>query len=157
MRSQESEVMRIHDVSISLLEVPGEVSLNINVAGCPLRCDGCHSPHLRNDKGVKDINCSELLTTFGSYLPYVTCINFMGGEWAHDIETFIDFLKPHFKVSMYTGCTLDQIKFAHKLDYIKVGPYKEELGGLASKATNQRMYFFDDKGMTDITYKFQRG
>jgi len=47
-------------------------------------------------------------------------------------------------------------------DYIKIGPYKEELGGLDKPTTNQRLYAYNpaysdftiDKSWKDITYKF---
>ena len=47
------------------------------------------------------------------------------------------------------------------LDYIKIGPYIKDKGGLDSKGTNQRMYeVISDKNgrriLNDITYKFQR-
>ena len=49
-------------------------------------------------------------------------------------------------------------------NYIKLGPYIEELGPLNNKNTNQRLYQVREerdettgdsyKGVTDITYKF---
>lgn len=41
-------------------------------------------------------------------------------------------------------------------DYIKVGPYIEELGPLNSKTTNQRFYKVESGNLIDITYKFQK-
>ena len=48
------------------------------------------------------------------------------------------------------------------LDYIKVGPYKEELGGLDSPNTNQRFYKITTSdsssliNIKDITLKFRK-
>lgn len=33
-------------------EVPNEVTLGINVSGCPYKCKGCHSPFLWKDEGI---------------------------------------------------------------------------------------------------------
>ena len=32
-------------------EIPGEVTLALNLSGCPNRCAGCHSPHLWEEVG----------------------------------------------------------------------------------------------------------
>lgn len=41
--------------------------------------------------------------------------------------------------------------------YIKLGPYMENLGGLKSDRTNQRLYRIENGGkMNDITYRFRR-
>ena len=39
-------------------------------------------------------------------------------------------------------------------DYVKIGSYKQELGGLASSKTNQRMYRLANGKMEDITALF---
>ena len=40
------------------------------------------------------------------------------------------------------------------LDYLKLGAYKHELGGLGSKATNQRFYAIHDGKLIDRTSLF---
>lgn len=32
-------------------EIPDEVTLALNLSGCPNGCPGCHSPHLQRDEG----------------------------------------------------------------------------------------------------------
>lgn len=39
------------DYDIVFQEVPGEVSLALNISNCPFKCEGCHSPHLRENIG----------------------------------------------------------------------------------------------------------
>jgi anaerobic ribonucleoside-triphosphate reductase activating protein len=40
-------------------------------------------------------------------------------------------------------------------DYIKVGPYKKDLGGLRNPNTNQKLYKKDKNGRWEnITYRF---
>ena len=43
--------MRIFNYDIVFQEVPDEMSLCITVCGCPLKCDGCHSPHTWGNSG----------------------------------------------------------------------------------------------------------
>ena len=56
---------------------------------------------------------------------------------------------------------LNSVKMKHNLhhfDYIKMGPYIEELGPLTSRTTNQRLYEIkhkpQDNELIDITHKF---
>ncbi len=60
-------------------EVPGEVTLALNLAGCPNRCEGCHSPHLQQEVGetLDDAMLDGLLARYGDS---VTCVGFMGGD-----------------------------------------------------------------------------
>jgi anaerobic ribonucleoside-triphosphate reductase activating protein len=44
----------------------------------------------------------------------------------------------------------------HNFDYIKLGAYIEELGGLDSLKTNQRLYKITNEQMEDITNHFQK-
>lgn len=39
-------------------------------------------------------------------------------------------------------------------DYIKLGNYSDELGGLTSPITNQKMFMKTDNMYVDITYMF---
>lgn len=42
------------------------------------------------------------------------------------------------------------------LDYLKIGPYKEDRGGLNDPDTNQSFYIVNDCDLIDITYKFRK-
>ena len=44
-------VVRYYNFDIVFAEIPGETTLAINIANCPNRCPGCHSPHLQADAG----------------------------------------------------------------------------------------------------------
>ena len=149
--------MKIVETSISLLEVPGEVALNVGVVGCPLRCKGCHSPYLRNSKNIQDVSLDQFKSNISKVAPFITCINFMGGEWEQDFPVFVTELKKQFKISLYTGFSIEEIKNLNDLDYIKVGPFIKELGGLSSVTTNQKMYKKQNSNFIDITYLFQQG
>ena len=43
------------------------------------------------------------------------------------------------------------------LDYIKVGSYNQNLGGLSSENTNQRFYKKEKHELIDISYVFKSG
>jgi hypothetical protein len=60
-------------------EVPGEVTLALNLSLCPNHCPECHSPHLRGQVGepLDDILLGGLLARYGDA---VTCVAFMGGD-----------------------------------------------------------------------------
>lgn len=139
--------------SIVMQEVPNEVSLAINISGCPHRCEGCHSKELWEYIGAyltDDID--ELLEEYGDL---ISCVCFMGGDQnSEELEYCIDKAKEkQLKTCLYTGTdniNLIDKSIIQKLDYIKVGKYIEDLGGLDSKTTNQKMY--DLKNNKEITF-----
>ena len=79
------------------------------------------------------------------------------------LAKYIKTFYPGLKVAWYSGRQeLPKHFNLEPFNFIKLGPYIEELGGLDSKTTNQKMYQrvnkeFDDlylNGFEDITYKF---
>lgn len=148
------------DYQITTQDVPDEISLAISMSGCPLHCKGCHSSFTWDPTfGVEMTD--ELLHKLIKKNKYISCVLFWGGEWqlARLLE-LIEIVKEYkLKVCLYTGLTLNQVKLncpvlLDKLDYIKVGRWMEELGGLNHKTTNQRLYRIENKQLTDITNKF---
>ena len=149
--------------TVALQEVPDEVSLVFNISGCPYRCEGCHSPYLWEDAGEPLLPNVERIV--GEYSRLITCVCFMGGDQQiADIACAMYWIRAKFglKTCLYSGSDdLERLKvLAPVADYIKVGSYHKELGGLDSPATNQRMYKVEGcKGKyayTDITSKFWR-
>lgn len=136
--------MKYTDTMITFREVPDEVSLCINISGCPNRCNGCHSPELWEDIGT-ELN-EESLTALIDKNEGITCVCFMGGDADPEyVRKLALFVKTHYfsiKTCWYSGKTLTEINDVdlEPYDYIKVGPYKEELGGLDSPSTNQRFF-----------------
>lgn len=67
---------------------------------------------------------------------------------------------PFLKIGWYTGReAISEDVDLKNFDYIKVGPYIKDLGGLSSPATNQRMFKILHLGnkerKVDITRHFQ--
>ena len=59
------------------------------------------------------------------------------------------------KVAWYSG-RYDKPLNIKDFDYIKLGPYMPEHGGLKSPDTNQRFYKVIDGNLLDFTSRFQK-
>jgi anaerobic ribonucleoside-triphosphate reductase activating protein len=154
-------MLRFVSYDIVFQEIPGEVTLAVNISGCPHRCKGCHSPYLWEDAGaLLDENAlCELLQKYGSA---VTCICFMGGDANPRRVAELAALSRvktggSIKTGWYSGrATLPESSFVQHFDYIKLGAYVESLGGLRSAATNQRFYHVENGRMVDSTSRFRK-
>lgn len=146
-------------------EIPGEISLGISISGCILHCKGCHSRELWEDRGV-NLDVKELKRILKEH-PGISCVLFLGGE--HKIEALMElfeYVKTNTKYKVAWYCGLDmlpkgKISICRNLDYVKVGHYDQELGGLDSPTTNQRLYQLNhnEDGTyweNDITFKLQQ-
>ena len=62
------------------------------------------------------------------------------------------------KVGWYSGRSeLPEGFSTEGIEYLKLGPYIEKLGGLRAPTTNQRLYKADPGGsLRDITHRFRR-
>ena len=168
-------MFKIDSIKILTAEIPDEISLGISVKGCPKRCEGCHSSYLwdigdlgtlgeENSSDSYEVSLGEIEQALKRYEKAgLTCILFLGGDWEHMLlESLLRHLKAHYdlKLALYTGCNLDELlglsELLETLDYLKVGPYMQELGGLSSRKTNQKLFKIQDKNLLDITYHFWR-
>jgi len=61
-----------------------------------------------------------------------------------------------YKTAWYSGNSKLYENAHHYFDYIKLGKYIKELGGLNSSTTNQRFYRIENERMIDMTYKFYK-
>lgn len=142
--------------AIVLQEVPDEISLAINISGCPHKCEGCHSQYLWEYKGfyVSD----NLPALIEKYAGYITCVCFMGGDqnMGELIELCNYVHSCGLKCCLYSG--LDDFPVGlSNFDYVKIGRYNNNLGGLDKPTTNQRMYKKEsNSSYIDITYKFKK-
>lgn len=153
--------MRYVNHDIVFQEFPDEVTLAINISGCPNGCPGCHSPHLQQDTG-DELTGERLTALVENYRGEITCVGFMGGD-ADPARVFrlAALLKEHFGPTLHTGWYSGRTQvpaardLAH-LDYLKLGPYIAARGPLSAATTNQRMFRVEGEKLIDITARFQR-
>jgi len=149
-------------VFVGLQEVPDEISLIIPLAGCGHTCSGCHSSEYQDPTAGKELTVSILEHLLEDYRDKCSCVCVFGGEHGDYTLSLIYELAHNlgYKTALYSG--YDKLwdiphEILMKLDYLKLGEYVQELGGLAEKTTNQRMYRIDEFGVPkDITKEFWR-
>lgn len=136
-------MLKYVNTEITFLEVPDEITLCINISNCPCHCKGCHSPYLAEDIG-EELKRDSLINLIDKN-EGITCVCFMGGDSnPTSIEALSIIVKHHYpklKVAWYSGRQeLPSDIDLEWFDYIKLGPYIEELGPLNKLTTNQRFY-----------------
>ena len=146
------------DVSIVLQEVPGEVSLTFSITGCGFHCIDCHSPYLQDFSQGTPLSWGIICDTLYPYSHMISCVLFMGGDqYEMELMEYLMKLKNKgYKTALYTGKTKVSTDLLYFLDYVKVGPYIKELGGLDSPNTNQHFYKREPSGWKDITSDFRK-
>ena len=152
-------MLKYVNTGIVFQEIPDEVTLAINISGCPCRCPGCHSRYLWDDIGLP--LCPEAIDDFvARYGSDITCIAFMGGDAEpQSVDMMAQYIHdsyPRLKVAWYSGRThVSSAVTKTDFDYIKIGPYIRHLGPLKQATTNQRLYRKDDDDtFTDINFRF---
>lgn len=150
-------MLKYVDIKVVFAEIPDEITLAINISGCPCNCKGCHSSYLAKDIG-EPLDLQHLTNLIDSNKG-ITCVCIMGGDAnpseVDDIAQDIKEYYPELKVGWYSGRQeLSKDIELSNFDFIKLGPYKEEFGPLNSRITNQRFYKVSDGELIDITSKF---
>lgn len=153
-------MLKYCETQIGFSEIPDKVSLLINISGCPYKCKGCHSPHLRRDIGDPlDVETVKKLIENNKG---INCIVFMGGdknplELANIAEEIRE-LYPNLSLGWYSGRGVEDmfIMPVEAFDYIKAGPYIEKLGPINKKGSNQVLLkYLGGEDWEDITYKLK--
>jgi anaerobic ribonucleoside-triphosphate reductase activating protein len=141
---------------IGLIEVPGEISLVIGFTGCGLHCSHCHSKELWDADYGSRMTTERMDELLRKYIDKCSCVCFFGGEWSQDeLLSYMKMARDRgFKVALYTGENWVSYDIYSQVDFLKVGPYIEKLGGLSYRTTNQRFYQIENGAMIDETYKF---
>ncbi len=154
-------MLKYTDYDIVFQEIPNEVTLAINLSNCPNRCKGCHSPQLMQDIG-EHLNENVILGLLDKYGTSITCVCFMGGDASpYEVEKLATFIKNTTQGKIKTGWYSGKEKLVdncnlNSFNFIKIGGYKEHLGGLNKKTTNQRLYKINNAELEDITVLMQR-
>ncbi len=147
--------MKYTDTQIGFQEFPDEISLLINISNCPFHCPGCHSPELWKDVGT-ELTVSEFDKLIKNNSG-ITCVGFMGGvpKEVDSLASRVRLKYPTLRTGWYYGGTeIPEDVNLFNFDYVKIGPYMKDLGGLDNPNTNQIMYHIVDGLMIDITYEF---
>ena len=71
-------MLRYINTDIVFQEFPDEVTLAINISGCPCRCPGCHSQFLWANRG-EELTAEALSALIRETEDTITCVGFMGG------------------------------------------------------------------------------
>ena len=153
--------MKYYNTMVVFEEIPDEITLAINITNCPCKCPGCHSKFLWGDIGT-ELTFEELerliIRNNG-----ITCVCFMGGDSEPEyINRLAKMLSSNEKyVNLKIGWYSGRDELSDKIDveffdYIKIGHYDDEFGGLDKKTTNQRLYrvIHNTSSFEDITDRF---
>lgn len=148
-------ILKTLDPVVSLQEVPGEISLIFQITGCPHQCAGCHSAELWSNLGA-ELTFPKFKSELQRYEGLLTCVCFFGGEWAQDsLFCFLKYAQQcGYKTCLYSGAVTISPDFYKYLNYLKLGPWIQALGGLDSKNTNQIFYDLDKK--ITLNHLFQK-
>lgn len=150
--------LRYHLEDVVWLEVPGEVSLTYLITGCPLRCKGCHSAATWKVGTGEPLTPEHFASRLQRYRHLITCVLFMGGEWLSEqlLPLLQQAREAKLKTCLYTGLEHDQVphELLPWLDYLKVGPWRPECGGLDNPNSNQR--FIELKSGAILNHLFHK-
>lgn len=147
-------MLRFANYDIVFQEFPDEVTLAINLSGCPCRCAGCHSQYLWDDVG-DELTADRLIALAAHYGRGITCVGLMGGDNdPAEVLRLLDELRcarPDLRTGWYSGRQqLPDCFASHPApDYVKLGPWREALGPLSAPTTNQRLYRYGRDGRCD--------
>lgn len=154
-------MVRYYNAMVVFEEIPDEITLAINITNCPCHCIGCHSMFLWGDAGI-DLDFQELQNLIDINTG-ITCVAFMGGDAnPKEINDLAVKMKnseklSELKVAWYSGRDVISEDIDKKMfDFIKIGHYDENFGGLDKETTNQRLYKVEKNGkeLIDITERF---
>ena len=133
--------MKLFANNITYIEVPNLICRSFSISNCGGNCRFCHSPELKDDIGEEFTN--EILEKFFKIdKDTVECYVFLGD--GQEPDRMIELLKlckeNGFKTCLYIGKSTTKWEYLRYLDYLKLGSYKYEFGGLDKSTTNQVMY-----------------
>ena len=149
-------MLKYLNTQVTFSEVPDEITLCINITGCKIGCKNCHSSYLAEDIGeeLNSFSLKELISNNKG----ITCVSFMGGDSSPSkIDALAQWVKINYpiKTAWYSGRQeLSKDINLNNFNFIKLGPYIEDLGPLNSKTTNQRFYKIEEGKLIDITNLF---
>ena len=145
----------------SLCDGPG-IRRVVYFQGCYHKCKGCHNPETWATDGGTIIAISDI---FKDLPPMTTGITFSGGEPAYQLDALVKAMGMAkfmgLDVCVYTGAILSEWQLLTFLnpdmiplyDYVKIGPYVEELRDLSLAyrgSSNQKLYKNDGGELNEV-------
>lgn len=139
-------------------EFPDEITLAFNISGCKIHCKDCHSKFLWENVG-NDLTLENIDKELSNINSAITCLGFMGDPDREALNKLVKQVKSkyNYKIGLYSGYNDFNNLDVNLYDYIKLGNFIKEKGGLDNLNTNQRMYKIGHTtfpSLIDITYKF---
>ena len=152
-------MLKYVDTDIVFQEIPDEVTLAVNLSGCPCRCPGCHSTHLWADIG-SPLTPDTIDSLLDQCNHNVSCVSLMGGDAAPaEVDALFGSIRrrhPRLHTAWWSGRSLPSpLVDLHNLDYLKLGPYLAHLGPLKNPRSNQHLYRVVHGVLTDITQRLR--
>ena len=151
-------MVKYYNAMVVFEEIPNEITLAINITNCPCKCKGCHSKFLWEDVGT-ELTLDELDKLIEKN-DGITTVCFMGGDATPDeimdLAVYVRLKYGYLKIGWYSGKDnyYEAINFDF-FDYIKLGHYDEELGGLNKPTTNQKLYKLIHEDLDEETKKIE--
>jgi anaerobic ribonucleoside-triphosphate reductase activating protein len=146
--------MKYWQHTIVFQEMPKDVALAFELTNCPFRCDGCHSPHLQEDNGY-ELTVDVFKNILNKYVGLVTAVLFLGSAY-NDVDRdllmqMLDYAKTmNMKTCIWTGEEDVCPAIKDRLDFLKVGQYRKDLGGISDKNTNQRYFDLKNNCLVEV-------
>lgn len=159
MEKQQNIPLKYTEAKISFSEIPEQISLSINIANCPHKCEKCHSPHLQQNIG-KILSNDEIDKLVKKY-KHITTITLLGGSAnIPQINQILNHIKSKHKnklTALYLGDnSIPQTLNTNLLNFIKIGEYIPKLGDLTSPTTNQKLLKINKNNQfVNITHKLK--
>ncbi len=152
-------MLKYTDTKIVFREIPDQITLAINISGCPCACEGCHSSYLADDIGEE--LSTEVLDLFMERYDSASCISFMGGDGdpteVSRLAGYIRSRSSKMLIAWYSGRDkLSDDVDINNFDYVKIGSYQPSCGALDSPTTNQRLYRVEGGELVDITCRMTK-
>lgn len=147
------------EVGLSHREVPEECSICIYISGCKNSCAHCHYSDLQRIDYGEPLS-EHYNSIIDLYLRKASCVCFLGEgagtyEEQNEFTDYVEYAHARgLKVCLYSGRDVGIESWMYQFDYLKLGSYKVDLGGLDSATTNQRLYRKDSDRFIDITSVF---
>ena len=103
-----------------------------------------------------DLSNDDFIEYLRQYRGLVTCVLFFGGEWWPDslIEKLKIARQMGLHTCLYSGFERVPNRISRHLDFLKLGPWRADLGGLTEPTTNQR--FYDVKTGICLNHRFSQ-